>query len=285
MSNSTWKTQKSRRTRSRRAAEPPKTFGVKLSVNSGDWVEKSAPSEEDLEVRDQKFELKTIVDQLTKLMNSKSTPTDQNIDDYANLSYRAAYLCKLLNRNFASYGLSYNLYQKKFSSVVPYWNFWYFNRMNGKKKGVCDVSTLEKGETFGRCKVCDCTFWQSDIRYDNDRTVYQQQCDNCSVFIGKMKKEEIEKFVSIWTQTNDREARVNGQTMSNWLKYVDENGEVTTIRGCWGSSLFDTELGILVLNDEDKEEYQFEQHDSICDWCTCELLRSGKILHIVHNQI
>lgn len=267
MSDSTWKVQNSRRTRRVRTLLP------------------NISQEEFHEIIDEKSEFAIIIRKLTRLMNSKVVPTDEDISEYSTLSYRAARLCNIMGRDFDSYRLSYDLYQKKFSHLVPYWKFWFLDRKNNKKNGICDPSTLPTELTYGRCKICECSYSQSDINYDEKRSVYQQQCNNCAIFIGKMKGVAIGKYVADWTTHSDRTVRENGQTMWNWLKYLDQNNEVTTVRGCWGSSLFDTELGILVLTDEEKEKYKFETRDSICDWCAYDLLRNKKIKHIVHNQL
>lgn len=267
MSDSTWKVQNSRKARRVR------TFLPNIS------------QEELHEVIDEKSEFATIIRKLTRLMNSKVAPTDGDISEYSTLSYRAARLCFNMGRDFDSYGLSYDLYQKKFSHLVPYWKFWFLDRKNSKKNSVCDPSPLSEDRTYGRCKICECSYPQTDTKYDETRSVYQQQCNNCAIFIGKMKGVAIGKYRADWSAQSSRTVRENGHALWNWLHHLDQNNEVTTIRGCWGSSFFDTELGILVLTDEEKDKYKFETRDSICDWCACDLLRNNKIRHIVHDQL
>lgn len=175
---------------------------------------------------------------------------------------------------------NYEAYWKRHGKSLPSWVFWAHYPKNEKGPILeAAAASIEDGDTSGKCKMCDCVFAARDFIRASWRSDYQQQCNDCATFINFMTKADLERVVAEYSRSSDPLTRRNGQIMWNWLRYANENGVVTTVRGCYGSSLFDTQAGVY------DGAHKFDRLDSLCDWCVCDLLRTGKIKYLIEGLI
>lgn len=268
----------------------PRSYKVTSSSSANQWVEKSAPTEDELELRDQKHELKEIIETLQSLMKLQQPPSDEQIKQFADLSYRANFLCKQLDRKLWSYGTTFRQFVEKFcSDDLSYWKFWIHDRTFNKMKHQYKIGSIP-GTRFCRCAGCNGTFLVEN--YEEKLSKYQQSGHCCSTFFKKFDVEFLATMMKDVKGFFRREQVVNDEVVSvpvyttekeidNVKKilqmYIDnaEDGEVEVFVGESDSSLFSGYMGLYL------GKPQFDPMQSVCDWCISEMLKGETLIGLL----